>query len=219
LWRRQFGSDPGVVGRDVVLDEASYRVVGIMPRGFRYLNLSTQQGDVDLWLSNPFDAIPKTNVNSYGFRPIARLKPGISINEARAEMKRISRSLEREYPKENKGIILAAVPLVEVWAGQDRPKLMLLLGAVVLVLLIACANVANLLMARAGGRKQEFAMRAALGAGRPRLVRQLLTESLLLGFAAGTAGLIFAVGSASLLKKVLPDLYRLDEASIDPRVL
>ena len=219
LWRRQFGSDPGVVGRDVVLDDASYRVVGIMPRGFRYLNLSTQQGDVDLWLSNPFDAIPRTNVNSYGFRPIARLKPGISINDARAEMKSISRSLEREYPKENKGIILAAVPLVEVWAGQDRPKLMLLLGAVGLVLLIACANVANLLMARAGGRKQEFAMRAALGAGRPRLVRQLLTESLLLGFAAGTAGLIFAVGSASLLKKVLPDLYRLDEASIDPRVL
>jgi len=219
LWRRQFASDPAVVGRDIMLDDAGYRVVGVMPRGFRYLNLSTQRGDVDLWLSNPFDAIPRTNLESYGFRPIARLKPGISINEARAEMQVISRSLEREYPKENKGITLAAVPLLEAWAGQDRPHLVLLLGAVGLVLLIACANVANLLMARAGARKQEFAMRAALGAGRPRLVRQLLTESLLLGFAAGTAGLILALGSSSLLKKFFPDLYRLDEASIDPQVL
>lgn len=219
LWRQQFGADPNVLGRDVRLGDALYRVIGVMPGGFRYLYLAGPD-EVDLWLPNPYaDNLP-TNRQLYGLRPIARLKQGVSLDQARAEMAVIAKSLEQEYPEENKGCALTASPLHETIAGPARPELLLLLGAVGLVLLIACANVANLLMARNVTRKREIGIRTAIGAARSRIIRQLFTESALLASAGGALGIALALAAGRLLNEAISGKpFRLDEAGIDLRVL
>ena len=219
FWRRQFDSDAGVLGRQILLDDQSYRIIGVMPKGFRYHQWEMDQADIDFWLPGIFQLVAKSNRVGGQLRAIARLKPGVTPEQARAEMALIGERLAKAYPKENRFTGLGAVPLLEMLVGNNRGSLLLFLAAVGLVLLIACANVANLLLARAGVRQREIAIRTAIGAGRLRLVRQLFTESVLLAVAGGLAGLAFAFASTRVIGLVMPEMYRMDEAGIDLRVL
>jgi ABC-type antimicrobial peptide transport system permease subunit len=222
LWRRRFGADPKVLGRDIRLNDASYRVIGVMPEGFRYFGQAwpNASGAIDLWFSYPYDSNPRTNRRMLTLGAIARLKPGVSLEQARNDMRLMAKRLENEYPSENKGYSATAIPVLQNITGGVRLSLLLMLGAVGLVLLIACANVANLQSARAGERRREIAIRIAIGAGRPRLIRQLLTESLLLALTGGAVGLLLALGCTRLLTGILPsNMLRLDEANVDLRVL
>ncbi|HEX2223157.1 MAG TPA: ABC transporter permease [Thermoanaerobaculia bacterium] len=199
LWRRRFGGDRGIVGKNVQLSDQSYQVIGVMKPGF--LGLSDE---AQLWL--PIGLAH----NIYGphyiemrmFRwlsGVARLKPGVSAEQARQSLDQTALALEREFPEDNEGIRLAAMPLFDAYFGELRPKLLALLGASALVLLIACVNVANLLLARASARGREMSLRSALGAGSFRLIRQLLTESLLLAVIGSLVGLLVASWFSGLL--------------------
>jgi putative ABC transport system permease protein len=221
LWKRQFGRDPGMVGRTISLDGKPVTVVGIMPPGFRFPPPGAYPilGKVrtELWVPLTRDT---ANRGSRSVGVIGRLKPGVTIGQASAEMDRIASQLAETYPGADKGWSTALVPLQSQLTGPVRRPVSLLLASVGFVLLIACANVANLMQARATARRREIAVRAALGAGRFRIARQLLTESLLLGLTGGVLGLLFAAWSVDLLKGLLPvDFPRLSEIGIDWRVL
>lgn len=218
LWQRRFGGDPGIIGRSVVLDGVGHEVIGVMPRTFDY-----PSPDADVWMSLsgiPDDAIPRHRMVRF-LAAIGRLQPGATVEQARAELAVMSQRLAEEYPESNRNWSAATVlPLREAMVGDVRPALLVLLGAVGFVLLIVCANLANLLLSRASGREREFAIRAALGAGRGRVVRQLLTESVVLSLIGGVVGVLLALwGVAALRSLSAVQLPRLADVRVDLAVL
>jgi len=217
LWQRRFGGNPGLVGQQVLLDGVSTTVVGIMPQGFAF---PLNGAKTDYWKTiNPNSETNKERGAHY-LGVLGRLKPGVSKEQAQAEMLTIARGLEQQYPEKNAGRGVKLTPMYEIVVGSIRTALLVLLGAVGFVLLIACANVANLLLARAASRQKEIAIRTALGAGRLRIIRQLLTESVLLSVMGGALGLLTAIWGLDLLMAVIPsDLPRMQEIGLDARVL
>lgn len=201
-WRTEFGADPGVVGRTYRLDDKSVTIVGVLPRYFEFAPSNIASG---LWVPLHPQGDLLTRRSLRWFNVVARLAPGVSPAVARAEMDTIIAQLAAAYPKENSSIRVVMTLLRERIVGKIRPLLLVLFGTVCFVLLIACANLANLLMTRSIGRQKEFAVRTALGAGRGALVCQLLAESLLLAFLGGAAGLVLAQWGVSALVSAIPD--------------
>ncbi|HSE37771.1 MAG TPA: ABC transporter permease, partial [Blastocatellia bacterium] len=214
LWRRRLGGVLPVVGKSLLLDGQSYMVVGVAPSATRLLD------ETDLWTPLVFDS-PNMTVRRFHFlRAFGRLKPGVSLEQAQTDLDAIAVGLERQYPESNTTWRLRLVPLREEMLGDIRTPLYVLLGAVIFVLLIACANVANLMLARAAGRHKEIAIRSAMGARPRRLIRQLLTESVVLSIAGGGVGLLVAVWGTELLVKAAPDtIARASDLGVDKRVL
>jgi len=222
LWRRRFGADPALVGRTLRLDGELRTVVGIMPRGFEmiYARDASVPADIDVW--RPFGDDVAKRPRDLGFlRMIGRLRPGATVPEAQAELDAIAASLRKEFREyATPGLALTVGPLHRDAVREARPILLALFGGVALVTLIACANVANLLLARATRRDREIALRAALGASRGRTARQLLTESLLLALLGGAAGLAVAWGVLRVLLALRPaSLSRIQSAGLSPSVL
>ena len=216
LWTRRFGSDPQILGKSLTLDGRPYRVIGVMQNGFQYPRGST------LWVPSEFDedSLGPGARGAHYLRVLARLKPGISIDQAQAQMSSLSTRLEQQYPKTNAGWTSRVISLNEITVGDIRPTLLVLFGAVGFLLLIACANVANLLLARAAGRQREIAVRFSLGASRMRIARQLLTESILLSTIATAAGLLLAEWAVRALRTLPPsNLPRAASIGLDLPVL
>ena len=200
LWTRRYGADRSIVGRTIEIDGAARTVVGVMPESFAFQFWS---GPRQLWVPAGWTA-GDSERGSNSFICLGRLKPGVSVDAARAEMDTIGRGLADAYPAENVGSTVRVVPMQEFGVARVQTMLFTMLAIVGFVLLIACANVANLTLARAASRQRELAIRVALGAGRGRLTRQMLTESVLLGLAGGVAGLLIALFAAKALLPVLP---------------
>jgi putative ABC transport system permease protein len=215
FWQRRFGGDTGVVGRTISLDGKSRTIRGVMPRGFHY-----PSRNADIWTPLVLDAKTLENRGAHWLGVVARRKPGVALAAAQADLSAIAARLAAAYPEKNAGWGVVLVPLQEAIAGSARKPLLLLLGAVTFVLLIACVNVANLLFARGTARNREIAIRGALGAGRVRLLHQMLTETLALALAGGVAGVALAVwGSETLVALAGDSLPRSAEVGIDGRVL
>ena len=219
LWQREFGGDASAVGRQMIIDDRPVTVIGVLPRDFTI----ARQEDLFLPFGNFLDGNVKlffNRGNHFGLAAIGRLKDGVSEDTARAEMVAIARQLEQEYPNTNSGNSAVVTPLFEVLVTNARPMLYVLLGAVITMLLIACVNLANLMLSRAAGRSQEMAVRRSLGAARWRIGRQMLTESLLLSLVAGTLGVALAyAGFEALVALLPPNQPRIHIISIDTRVL
>ena len=214
LWQDRFGGDPQVIGKTISLDGKSRTVVGALASDIPVLT------EADLWFPAPFLNPGMQTRHSHFLRPIGLLKTGVTISQAQSELDAIATRLAAQYPVTNNGWGVKLDPLQNVIVGDVRPAVMVLVGAVALVLLIACANIASLLFARNSARQREIAIRTALGAGRSRLLRQLLTESLVLALAGGVAGIFLANAGVELLKQLGPQsLPRLDEVNISSTVL
>jgi putative ABC transport system permease protein len=216
LWQRQFGGDPGIVGRQISLNATPYIVRGVMPQGMPFFD---NLPPVDVWTPLSFAAGDNMDSrNNHFVQLVARLRPGINLAQARADMDRIDAELQTEF-KENQGQTAETIPLQEQLVGDSRRALIVLLAGVGFVLLVACANIANLLLARTAAREREFAIRASLGAGRMRLLRQLVMEALPLGLLGGGAGIALAGWILALIRPLLPStLPRQNAVTLDWRV-
>jgi predicted permease len=220
LWQRKFSSAPDILGKSITLDAKDYTIVGVIPAdfhlvipGFRYDQVYVPIGQ---W-SNPFLLLRGAGLGIHG---VGRLKPGVTIEQARADMEGVTRNLAEAFPDADKGITAKLTPLKEQIVGDVRPFLLVLLAAVGFVLLIASVNVANLLLARSASRTREFAVRAALGASQGRVVRQLLTESILLALGGGALGLLVAAWGTRAALSILPAaLPRSEQVGLDAHVL
>jgi predicted permease len=216
LWNRKLGSSPDALGKSITVDGTSYRIVGVVPEKSPIYTTADVFTPLGQFNEEPF----RDRRASLGTVGIARMKPGVTLTQARADMDAVARNLATEYPEANKGTGIFVNPLKEDITGDIAPMLYMLLGAVGFVLLIACANVANLLLARSAARAREFAIRMALGATRRRIVRQLITESLLLAGAGSALGLLFAAWATKAALAVIPETVpRTNEIGIDGRVL
>ena len=222
LWRRRFGADPQVIGRVLPLDAGSYEIVGVMPPGFQYPVGASRPTDVWVpYVVPPQQRIRNPNALSTYLQTIARLKPGVSLAQAQAQMDQISAALEAENPEWNRGTTVGVLPLVDYLVDASTKSWMLmLLGAVAIVLLIACTNVASLLLARATERERDISVRAALGAGRWRLVRQLMIESLVLSTLGTMLAIVLARWGIDILRTSLPEgVPRVAAIALDVRVI
>jgi putative ABC transport system permease protein len=227
LWQRRFGADPNILGQAITLDDKSYIVIGVMPQGFRFPVQS------EIWIpGGRGSAVPPSLMAQFPdsdlsierdvhiYSVVGRLKPSVTLAQAQAEMTTISGRLSEAYPDTNSGLGVNTIPLHQQIVGGVSSILYILLGAVAFVLLIACTNVANLLLAHATQRERELAIRLALGAGRFRLIRQMLTESLLLSLTGGALGLLIAMWGVDLFIGLSPgDIPRLNEVGVDGRLL
>ncbi len=215
LWVRRFGADASVVGRTIRIEGEGYRVLGVMPAGFRF-----PENNADVWVPLAFGSKVGTQRGAHYLEVVARLRDGVTLGAAQADLSAIAGRLRAQYRSTNEGYGASATPLQEMMVGSIRPTLNVLLGAVAFVMLLACANVANLLLIRAARRGPEIAVRTALGAARSRIVRQLLTESLVLAVAGAAAGLALALGAIDLIVRMGPaDIPRLSDVRVDGGVL
>src|SRR5438105_4022630 len=222
LWQSRLGADPAIVGKTITVNSRPYTVVGVMPAGFA---LPDRYPPAQLWVTYSTDAEGDEPITgqrgAHLLSVIGRLKPGISTKQGNADLDQIARALAKQYPDENgsRGAVKVE-SLLQHMVGDTRPALLALLAAVICVLLIACVNTANLLLARATSRSREIAVRAALGAGRIRIVRQLLTESVLLAMAGGALGVLLASATLDALLRLSPqEVPRLANTTIDTSVL
>ena len=222
LWRRRFGGDPSVIGRSITLSGNPYTIIGVMPARFAHPQT------VEMWAPLKLASLPPqvlANRQRRFLRVMARLKPGVTLDQAQAEMDQIAIRLQQENPQTNAGQGVKIVSIQKEYAGDARTPLLVLLGAVGFVLLIACANIANLFLARAASRQKEIAIRLALGAARGRLIRQFLTESVLLSLIGGACGLVLTLWSTGFLVSLFPknianlSLPHVDEIPINGRVM
>jgi putative ABC transport system permease protein len=220
FWMERYGADPNIIGRGLTLSGNSYRVLGVMPRGFRF---PIQTPPVDMWAAlgdEQFAEVPQMGRNARLMDAIGRLRDDVEIGRAQAELDVVAARLSQQYPESNRGIGLRVVPAAEHVVGRVSRPLLVLFAAVGCVLLIACVNVANLLLARAADRRREIALRSALGAGRARIVVQLVIESLVLASIGGAIGGLIAIWGVDALVALVPgDLPRADEIGVDRFVL
>jgi putative ABC transport system permease protein len=221
LFVRRFGGDPSIVGKSISLGGTPYTLVGVLPAGFESVFAISRRGETEIWAPLGYDAtLAYACRTCHHLRAFGRLKPGVTAAQASAELSGIEGALARAYPTEYSSTRVGVEPLAQTIFGPVRTPLLVMLGAVALVLLLACANVASLLVARMAERRREIALRVSLGAGRGRIARQLLTESLLLAAAGGGLGLLFSGGLTRLLLSGAPiDLPRMSGVAVDVRVL
>ena len=216
LWRERFGASPGTLGKSVTLDGKDYSIVGVAPRGFRLY----QDADVYTPLGQLDPMVLNDRAGHDGIFTIARLQGGVSISQSQAEMNTIQSRLDRLYPNDNRDLGIYVEPLKQVIVGDAGQRLALLLGAVGLLLLITCANIANLLLVRSAARRREFAIRSAIGANRIRLARQLLTESAILSLAGAGLGILIAFYGTRVVLAVMPGvLPRTENVGVNAPVL